>query len=264
MIIKKKAKKTPAVVVDSSKCIGCGLCVKDCVGSCLEIADGKAVFQETRCIGCGHCYAICPQKAIDMPHLDTEGCDDYVPMTDFDSDKLLTAMKSRRTIRQFQSRPVEQFKIDKIIEAGRFCQTAANHQNIAYTILGSKQDEFEAECVKVFRTAVQAGGKLVKAYDGFEIPDDFFFKGAPLVIVVSGSNSNKGLATSYMELMADSLGLGVLISGFAETVIAMNPKVKRMLDLPKKHKVLSVMVIGYPAVEYQRIAPRKQANVKVL
>lgn len=264
MIGKNKVKKAPAVMIDDSKCVGCGLCVKDCVASSLEIVDGKAVFTETRCIGCGHCYAICPQKAVDMPNLDATSCDDFVSMTEFDSDKLLTAMKSRRTIRQFQDRPVEQEKIDKIIEAGRFCQTAANHQNIAYTILGSKQDEFEAECVKVFRTAIKAGGRLSSAYKDYEIADDFFFKGAPLVIVVSGSNSNKGLATSYMELMADSLGLGVLISGFAETVIAMNPKVKKMLDLPKKHRVLSVMVIGYPAVEYKRIAPRKQANVKVL
>jgi len=46
--------------------------------------------------------------------------------------------------------------------------------------------------------------------------DSFFFKGAPLVIIVSARNEvDAALASSYMEIMAESLGLGVLYSGFS-------------------------------------------------
>ena len=41
------------VVIDNSKCIGCGQCVKDCVASSLYLEGGKAKFREG-CIECGH------------------------------------------------------------------------------------------------------------------------------------------------------------------------------------------------------------------
>ena len=50
--------------------------------------------------------------------------------------------------------------------------------------------------------------------------DSFFFKGAPLVILVSARNEvDAALASSYTEIMAESLGLGVLYSGFFITCI---------------------------------------------
>ena len=35
-----------------------------------------------------------------------------------------------------------------------------------------------------------------------------------VIVVSSKSNVNAGLASAYMEIMAESLGLGVLYSGF--------------------------------------------------
>ena len=125
------------VTIDNSKCVGCGKCVKDCVASALYLEGGKAKFREG-CIECGHCYAVCPTGAVDMPGYNTDECTDVVSMTEIDSDVLLGAMKSRRTIRQYKNTPVEQEKIDKIIQAGRYAPTGANSQNVAFTVLGSK------------------------------------------------------------------------------------------------------------------------------
>ena len=98
-----------------------------------------------------------------------------------------------------------------------------------------------------------------------DISDDFFFKGAPLVIVLSGKHSiNAGLASSYMELMAYNLGLGVLYSGFFVICTKLNRTLKALLQLPKGHEVVSCMVIGYPGVKYQRIPPRKELKVRKL
>lgn len=41
------------VVIDTEKCIGCGLCAADCPAEKLAVADGKAVYTPG-CIQCGH------------------------------------------------------------------------------------------------------------------------------------------------------------------------------------------------------------------
>ena len=252
------------ILIDEEKCIGCSLCVNDCPNGYLYLEDQKAHTRKTGCIECGHCYAICPKNAIRMVNYD---CTDepVIPMTAIDSETLLGAMRSRRTVRHFTDQPVEQEKIEKILEAGRYSPTGANAQNVAFTILGSKQAEAEAICVKLFRNVKKFGSPFVSFLKQFEIPDDFFFKGAPLVIVVSSkSEIDAGLASSYMELMAESLGLGVLYSGFFVICTKVKRKLRKLLKLPKGHKVVSCMVIGYPAVKYQRIVPRKEVQVKML
>jgi len=186
-------------------------------------------------------------------------------MTEFDSDKLLSAMKSRRSIRQFKAKTIEEDKLQKILEAGRYAPTGSNAQDVTFTILGSKQNEAEEMCVKLFRKGKKLGGSFNSYLKNLVITDDFFFKGAPLVVVLSSkSNINAGLASSYMELMAYNLGLGVLYSGFFVICAKLIKKLRDLLQLPDGHEVVSCMVIGYPDVEYRRIAPRKDPKVKIL
>ena len=252
------------VFIDEEKCIGCSLCVKDCPDSCLYLEDNKAHVLDSGCIECGHCFAICPQGAVRMTNYD---CPDeaVVPMTEIDSETLLKAMRSRRSIRHFTRQQVENEKKEKILESGRYSPTGGNAQNVAFTILGSRQHEAEKICVKLFRTGKKLGAAFVPFLKRVKITDDFFFKGAPLVIVVSSkSNVNAGLASAYMEIMAESLGLGVLYSGFFVLCSKISGKLRKLIRLPKGHSVVSCMIIGYPAVKYKRIVPRKPVSANIL
>lgn len=59
------------VMVDESKCSGCGLCARICPGSALELNAKKArmrVSELPQCMGCGDCAAICPRQAISITH----------------------------------------------------------------------------------------------------------------------------------------------------------------------------------------------------
>ena len=51
-------------VVDSSLCIGCGLCAKLCPAQTLKIRNGKAQFNYPECIRCFCCQEHCPKGAI--------------------------------------------------------------------------------------------------------------------------------------------------------------------------------------------------------
>lgn len=252
------------VVINQETCIGCGQCMKDCVSGTIKLENGKAVFGNVGCISCGHCYAVCPVEAVSMPGMVPDD-GEFVTMDEFDSQRLLQAMKARRTIRCFKADRVEPEKVQMILEAGRYCPTGTNSQDVAYTILGSRQKEIEALCVNMFRKSISVGGMFSDFLKNMEINDQFFFKGAPLVIVVSGkSGTNAALASSYMELMAESLGLGVLYSGFFVACSKLNPKIRGILNLPAGHKVVTTMVIGYPDVKYRRIPGRKTLNVRTL
>jgi MinD superfamily P-loop ATPase len=51
--------------LDKSKCIKCGLCVKNCRSNAIFQAPEKyPVFFHELCSGCGLCWHLCPQKAI--------------------------------------------------------------------------------------------------------------------------------------------------------------------------------------------------------
>ena len=252
------------ILIDEEKCILCSSCIRDCPNSFLYMDNGKIHAGENGCMECGHCYAICPEAAIKMTNYD---CSDEmaVSMSEINEDTLLNAMKSRRSIRQFKSVDVEDEKINMILEAGRYAPTGANSQNVKYTILGSKQGEAEEICVNLFRKGKRLGKPLISFLKRVEISDDFFFKKAPLVIVVSSkSDINAGLASAYMEIMANSLGLGVLYSGFFVACTKLSRRLRNLIELEKGYKVVSCMVIGYPKVKYQRIVPRRDLQLKRL
>ena len=252
------------VIINEEKCIGCSLCVNDCPGACLYLENGKAHTHEIGCIECGHCYAICPQGAVRMSNYD---CVDepVVSMTELDSGTLLNAMRSRRTIRHFTGQQVEKEKIRQILEAGRYSPTGGNSQNVSYTILGSRQKEAEELCLNLFRKGQRIGSSMAAFLKRMDISDSFFFKGAPLVIVVSARSSvDAGLASAYMEIMAESLGLGVLYSGFFIACTRLSRKLRNLIRIPKGQKAITCMVIGFPAVKYQRIVPRKSLKARVL
>lgn len=252
------------VSIDSQKCIGCGLCVKDCVTNALVIDNKCAKVISSGCISCGHCYAICPKGAVSVSGMPAEEAP-LTSMQQIDSTVLLNAMKSRRSIRSFSGQHVEPEKLEMILEAGRYSPTGSNAQDVHFTVLGSRQDEIETMCVDVFRKGITAAGLVSDVGKNMQVDEHFFFKKAPLVIVVSGkSQVNASLASAWMELMAESLGLGVLYSGFFIACAKLSGRVKAALELPKGIKPVTCLVIGYTDVQYQRIPGRKPAQVKTL
>jgi len=50
--------------IDKNKCIGCGICVKECPVNAITMKDGKAEIDMEKCIRCGRCHDVCPKKAV--------------------------------------------------------------------------------------------------------------------------------------------------------------------------------------------------------
>jgi ferredoxin len=61
---------TAVAATDSSKCIGCGVCVERCQFGARDLVNGEAVFDPELCSGCGLCVSTCPAEAITLEKKD--------------------------------------------------------------------------------------------------------------------------------------------------------------------------------------------------
>ena len=202
------------IEIDEDKCIGCKLCIDDCPQQNIYLKNNKAKIISDNCIKCGHCSAICPNESVVISGYD-ESPKYLDQLRKIKSDELLDSLMSRRSIRQFKDKTIKKEDVEKIIEAGRWTPTAKNSQDVSYIIIDKDKRKIEDIAVNIFKRLIKILRIFKKSYKNFEIDDNFFFKKAPIVICVVSNNKVDGaLAASNMALMAESLGLGVLYSGF--------------------------------------------------
>ncbi|MDB0440206.1 nitroreductase [Clostridioides difficile] len=252
------------IEVNKELCIGCGLCKNDCPVNNIVIENKKSVIKKQDCLMCGHCAAICPKEAITLTGFD-EPPIELTNKPNLDSDELLMAIKSRRSIRKFKDKEVSSEIVKQIIEAGRYTPSAKNSQDVSYIILDNKKAMYEKEAVKFFRKIKPIANIAVKYSKEVEIDDNFFFKHAPIAIMIVTKDKISGsLAASNMALMAESYGLGVLFSGYFSDVANNSLKLKKLLSLKHRDHILTTLVIGYPDVKYRRTAQKEAASVRYL
>ncbi len=144
---------------------------------------------------------------------------------------LLTLLKSRRSVRLYQDKPVPKDILLQILEAGRWAPTGANLQPWHFLIVTDPE------------TRKRIG----------EVAKFFFIKSshvekAPVVLVL-GFDKRKGkygrydvtLAGGNMLTMATSFGLGTCwIGAFDEE------RVKGILQIPDPIEVIGLITLGYP------------------
>ncbi len=115
--------KNAEIIIDRNKCNLCGICVDICKDFSLKIENNKLVVSREPlfgCFGCGQCAAVCPSGAIVVEGR-TLSAEDFIKQPHRSSragyNELYNLLVSRRSIRDFKNKPVEQELIDKILNA---------------------------------------------------------------------------------------------------------------------------------------------------
>lgn len=148
--------------------------------------------------------------------------------------EIMDAIKNRRSIRIYQNKPVENEKINLILEAGRLAPSAKNRQEWKFVVV---QDEKTKE-----KLSVAANNQA-------------FVAQAPVVIACCGDNDkyimscgqpatvvDVTIAVDHMTLKAFEEGMGTCwIGAFNQD------KVKEILNIPKNIQVVILLTLGYPA-----------------
>jgi len=253
------------VQINKEACIGCGKCVDDCISGCLLMDGGKAAYTG-KCIHCGHCVAICPSGAVSIPEYDMADVQEY-PLQDFGLDigRLLGTIKFRRSIRHYTDQKVETEKLKNIIQAGRYTATGVNRQACRFVVVQDKLEILKSmvwigveQAVSTSEEAARELQRLIDLRRKKQI--DYLFRNAPTVLYIAANNVvDAGLAAQNMELAAIAQGLGVLYNGYLARSTALSKEACDWLCLDGKPLAVC-MLVGYPAVDYRRTAPRKKAD----
>ena len=147
---------------------------------------------------------------------------------------VMDAIKTRKSVRAYLDRPVEEDKLNAILEAARLAPSASNRQEWRFVIVR------EAETRKKL---AQIAGKQK------------FVGEAPVIIVACAETDGHvmkcgqpcypidvAIALDHMTLAAVELGLGTCwIGNFSER------EVKELLGIPEPIRVVELMPLGYPA-----------------
>lgn len=266
------------IAINENKCIGCGLCVKDCFTKDIEMTDHKAKSKRIRCIECGHCIAVCPKSAITLENYPMSEIIEYKKGEfEIDKNQYLRSLKYRRTIRQFTNKQVENQKIENIIEAGRYSPTGGNQQNVSFCVVRNDIDTLRDMAIDELNKIANLSneekekmniswyGDLWKQmyldYHDQNRKDGLFFDAGTVILVISKSVQNACIAAAHMETMVYAQGLGMLYSGFFTRAVAHSKEMKEYLKLNQEQEVVACLVIGYPSIKYQRTVPRKEAEI---
>ena len=255
------------VTIDLEKCIGCGHCAKDCFVGVLQMQDGKPVVRED-CFKCGHCVAVCPKNAISITDYPMEDVWEYDESCKIDPEALLHFMQFRRSVRRFKQEKLPRKVLKTILEAGRYTPTAANLQDVSYvvvqdTLAQTKPMVWDSLKDLLARDAVLYKDKMQAFYDLYEADherDKLFCHADTMILILADHPINGHLAATSIELLAQSMGVGVLYSGFLQRIIAASPDVLKSLGIEDGEKIRACMLFGYPDVTYRRTAPRKKVN----
>jgi len=271
--------------ISKDKCIGCGLCVKECPFSQIKLDENnKAENMNTNCMDCGHCFAVCPNDAITAHNYDlTQVTPIEKESTALKSEDLLNLIKTRRSVRQFSDKAIEKELLEQIIEAGRYSATGCNAQDVTFSVVTENLDKLKKltyETLNEMATYILgyptkeneaqqhfAGiwKESYKAYTESNGANDPIFHHAKALIVTSSYyETNAAIAASNMELMIHTLGLGGFYNGFFINAANESDEIKELLQLERGKKVVASLAFGYPNVTYRCTVPRKPANTKWL
>ena len=223
-------------------------------------------LNQDHCIRCGRCIAVCPKAALTLEHIAPSSLPlvEDAPLSDLQRDMLF---KTRRSTRAYKDEPVDRNVLLKALEEARYAPTASNCEEVAWLLVEGR-DRLHDLASRVADWMSTLTGKYSHVASAFRAGQDPILRGAPSLILAHGDANmpwnalDCAAAVSYLELALHSYGIGTCWSGFV--IAAASNGVDLGIPLPEGRKICGGLMIGYPAVQYARVPPRKPVRLTVI
>lgn len=171
--------------------------------------------------------------------------------------EVLKAIRERRSILRFRPEPVQDEKIQAILEAGRWAPSCGNSQPWEFIVV---KDETRRQKISAVAERVTLAQQLLVSPGGFPSKG---IEVAPAIIVTcvdprkdpSHFIEDGAVAAQNMALAAHSLGLASYWVGvYSPRDVKGSPEgeVKEILNIPHEYRVIAFLPIGLPAYDIER------------
>jgi nitroreductase/NAD-dependent dihydropyrimidine dehydrogenase PreA subunit len=269
----------PLIKVNEEKCTKCSICIQSCPVSIISAGENKIPFvdaeNEKACIYCGHCETVCPQDAL-THSLSAKA---MLPLTNeldsIDPQKLGKYFRHRRSIRNYQNKPVDRKILEEIMDIVRYAPTGTNRQFNQWIMVYNKEmvKQLAAGTIEWMKALYSTNPEMAGRYNvpamvaAFEKGNDRICRNAPhLVIAYTPAKYPLGvkdatIATAHFELLAPSFGLGACWAGFLMMALQFSPEMKKLIGLDENYTVHAALMVGYPKYKYYKVPARNKPNM---
>jgi nitroreductase/NAD-dependent dihydropyrimidine dehydrogenase PreA subunit len=268
------------ITIDQTKCRKDGLCAKECPMAIIRQWNKESLPEfipggEMICIQCGHCVAVCPHGALSHSGIPLEQCPPVRKGLLINEEQAVQFLRSRRSVRFFENRPLERETIQKLIEIARYAPTASNSQMVEWQVMTDEKKihEVAEAAVEWMRAILQKDPQpayapympmIVAVWDA---GIDVVLRKAPALIIASAPKEDANglvdvtLALSYLELAAVPMGLGTCWAGLIQGVLLSSPNLKKKVGIPENHPHHYPMMLGYAKPKYFRLPERRAPKI---
>lgn len=151
---------------------------------------------------------------------------------------VLEAIFNRRSVREYEDRPIEQEVLEKIIEAGSWAPSGLNNQPWRFAIVTDPNLKAAFEPLTKYARIIRGAKALLPVF----IDKNVMYNEVK-------DHQAIGACLQNMLLAAHSLGLGAVWLG---EILKSAEDVRRLLKLPDNLELMAVIALGYPARKDQK------------
>ncbi|MCK4654811.1 MAG: nitroreductase family protein [Candidatus Cloacimonetes bacterium] len=149
---------------------------------------------------------------------------------------LLDCIEKRFSVRKFLNKPIEQKKINILLEAARLAPSASNKQTWHFVVIKDKEKRKQlADICKGQKFVSEAPITIAVCNTNL----DYIMTCGQKAPVIDGA-----IAAEHIVLQAVELGLGSCWIG-----AFYHDKMAELINLPQDYEIIGLLPIGYPAVE---------------
>ncbi len=208
--------------------------------------------------------------------------------------ELVRLMRSRRSCRNYREDVVPRTWLEDLVKIGTTAPSGSNSQKWTFTVLATREEvaALGAGMASFFKRLNRlAQSRLARLYSfllgGDELGNyyrrhyasvrqgliaweedgrDILFHGATAAIIIGsrpGGSCPKEdalMAAQNILLAAHAMGLGTCMIGYAVEALNRDAKLKELVAMPADEGIHAVVVLGYPAEHYCRMAGRKEVH----
>ena len=158
--------------------------------------------------------------------------------------KVLEIINQRYSVRQYLDKPIENEKLNVILESARLAPSATNSQPWHFYVVRNK-NKIESLAKKmpigsrlVINSFIAQAPIVIVATAG---PIDFLHRVVSFIVNKRWYYMDVSIALEHMVLTAWELGIGSCWIGWFN-----EKKVKQLIDIPKNQEIIAMLTLGYP------------------